>query len=392
MGRVLITDADGRNVVSAVRSLGKRGIRVVAAEDSYLALSFFSKYCSERLVYPSPRNRKQQWLNWLLGELSRRQYDMVMPVGDDCVEIVSINRDIISQYTAVPVVDYSTWMKARDKSQTLKLAIEQNIPHPKTRFITDLDEVEGVAQTTAFPVVVKPKLSCGSRGIVYVQRQEDLKKAYLSVHQKYPFPMIQEFIPPGGQSYGVFLLFNRKAEPRGIFVHKRLRAFPVKGGPSTLRESVHKPELVEMSVRLLKSINWYGVAMVEFKEDPRDKQCKIMEINPRFWGSLPLSIVAGVDFPHLLYRMVMDGDVEPVVDYPEGVRCRWLLPGDILHFIYNPQRFKLEPSFFDFSRNNRRDDFISLDDPFPTLGFFIIALANLFSIAKWRHVFCRAKG
>jgi predicted ATP-grasp superfamily ATP-dependent carboligase len=378
MGRVLITDAGGRNVVSAVRSLGKMGITVVGADESRLALSFFSKYCNEKLIYPSHQKYPIDWLNWLVRELSTRSYEMVMPISDNCVEMVSKNRDIISQYTKVPVVDHATWMKARDKSETLKFAMQAHVPHPETRFIAEINEVEAVANEMEFPVVIKPKQSCGSRGIVYVPKPENLHKAYLSVHNAYPFPMVQEFIPRGGSTYGVSLLFNKEAEPRAVFAHKRLREFPVKGGPSTLRESVHNPELVDMAVRLLKSINWYGVAMVEFKEDPRDGQYKIMEINPRFWGSLPLAILAGVDFPYLLYRMVMDGDVEPVMNYPEGVRCRWLLPGDILHFIWNPQRFRLKPSFFNFSKNNRHDDFISLEDPFPTLGFFIIAFANFF--------------
>ena len=147
---------------------------------------------------------------------------------------------------------------------------------------------------------------------------------------------------------------------------------------------------MELSIRLLKSIGWYGVAMVEYREDPRDGRCKIMEINPRFWGSLPLAIAAGVDFPYLLYKMVIDGDIRPVLNYPEGVRCRWLLPGDILHFLMNPNRFRINPRFFNFSRNNRRDDFISWKDPGPTLGFFLMALTRLFSTKKWKHVFFRS--
>lgn len=389
MGRVLITDAGARNTVSAVRSLGKKGIKVVGSEDSKLALSFFSKYCSERLVYPSPKRFPGEWLDWLLKELSRCSYDMVMPIGGVCFEMISKHRELINQYTRVPVADYTTWMKAEDKAEILKLAIREQIPHPKTCFISNLGDIEEAAEEIKFPLVIKPRKSSGSRGVVYVQKKEDLLKEYLNVHGKYPFPMIQEFIPSGGSSYGVFLLFNQKTEPRAVFAHRRLRDFPVKGGPSTLRESVHKPELVDVSIRLLRSINWYGVAMVEYKEDPRDGQCKIMEINPRFWGSLPLSIVAGVDFPYLLYRMVMDGDVEPVLDYPEGVKCRWLLPGDILHFLTNPERFRLKPSFFNFSKNNRQDDFISWEDPGPTLGFFVIVLGNLFNIDKWKHVFNR---
>jgi len=389
MSKVLITEADGRNTVCIVRSLAKRGIETVCAEQSYFALSFFSKYCRKRLVYPSPEEYPEKWVAWLIEELSHNTYEMVMPIGHNCFKLISENRDLISRYVRVPVADFQTWSIANNKAETLKLAMKLHIPCPKTCFIKNLSEVEKATSQLQFPLVIKPRQSCGSRGVSYVSKKDQMVENYNRIHHDYPFPMIQEFIPPGGNAYGVFLLFNRSCQPRALFAHKRLREFPVKGGPSTLRESVHVPELVDASIKLLKALNWYGVAMVEFKEDPRDGICKIMEINPRFWGSLPLAILSGVDFPWLLYKTVVDGDVEPVLNYPDGVRCRWFLPGDILHFLTNPNRFKMKPSFFDFSENNRHDDFISLEDPGPTLGFFIIALANLFNIKKWKHVFFR---
>lgn len=100
-----------------------------------------------------------------------------------------------------------------------------------------------------------------------------------------------------------------------------------------------------MAIRLLRELNWYGLAMVEFKVDPRDGVPKLMEINPKLWGSLNLAIASGVDFPALLYRLAVDGDVRPVFDYQVGVRCRFLL-ADSLHFLANPHRFRLKPSFF----------------------------------------------
>jgi predicted ATP-grasp superfamily ATP-dependent carboligase len=114
--------------------------------------------------------------------------------------------------------------------------------------------------------------------------------------------------------------------------------------------------------------------MVEFKVDPRDNEPKLMELNPRFWGSLALAIHAGVDFPYLLYKMAMGEEFEPVVEYKVGVRCRWLLPGDILHFFQNPKRFRLKPSFFRF--RGTHDDILSCDDPMPIMGGFL----TLFSL------------
>jgi predicted ATP-grasp superfamily ATP-dependent carboligase len=71
--------------------------------------------------------------------------------------------------------------------------------------------------------------------------------------------------------------------------------------------------------------------MVEFKQDEADGEFKMMEINPKFWGSLDLAIASGVDFPFLLYKMAIDGDVNSVFSYVKGVRFMWPFPDDILH-------------------------------------------------------------
>jgi predicted ATP-grasp superfamily ATP-dependent carboligase len=143
---------------------------------------------------------------------------------------------------------------------------------------------------------------------------------------------------------------------------------PVQGGPSTLREGVEHPQMMESGLSLFKLLNWVGVGMVEFKVDPRDGIPKLMELNPRFWGSLSLAIVSGVDFPYLILKMARGERFEPVLRYKVGRRCRWLLLGDILHFVNNPNRFHLHPSFFHFFDPMTSYDIVSRDDPFPILG------------------------
>jgi predicted ATP-grasp superfamily ATP-dependent carboligase len=144
--------------------------------------------------------------------------------------------------------------------------------------------------------------------------------------------------------------------------------YPVQGGPSTLREGVEHPQIMELGLSLFKSLNWAGVGMVEFKVDPRDGIPKLMELNPRFWGSLQLAIVSGVDFPYLILRMARGESFEPILRYNVGKRCRWLLLGDILHFLNNPNRFHLHPSFFHFFDPSTSYDIISKDDPLALLG------------------------
>ena len=240
-------------------------------------------------------------------------------------------------------------------------------------------EGEGVSLSSIpIPAVIKPRISSGSFGIVYVRKREDLIPSYQKVHARYPFPLIQEWIPDGGGTFGLSALFDEASNIKAAFIHKKLRMYPVQGGPSTLREGVEHPQIMELGLSLLKSLNWTGVGMIEFKVDPRDGVPKLMEINPRFWGSLQLAIVSEVDFPYLILKMARGESFEPVLRYPVGRRCRWLLFGDILHFLTNPNRFHLKPSFFHFFEPDTFYDILSKDDPLPVLGSMATFLTFLY--------------
>jgi predicted ATP-grasp superfamily ATP-dependent carboligase len=197
--------------------------------------------------------------------------------------------------------------------------------------------------------------------------------------------LIQERLPAEGQGIGVCLLLDRSHLVRAGFVHRRLREYPVTGGPSTLRESCNHEQAYTDAVRLLQDLRFVGVAMVEFKNDTRTGKANLLEVNPRFWGSLALAVDAGVNFPLLWTLMALGEDVAPVTSYRLGHRCRWLLPGDILHFIHNPNRWQLEPSFFRFRASHQTYDIIDARDPLPILGT-MLSLLPYFVSADFAHV------
>ena len=95
----------------------------------------------------------------------------------------------------------------------------------------------------------------------------------------------------------------RRGEPLLLFQHRRIREYPISGGVSTCCESMPlDPKLRDWSVALLKAMNWDGVAMVEFRYDEASGRAVLLEVNGRFWGSLPLAVHAGCDFPYEFYR------------------------------------------------------------------------------------------
>ncbi len=368
MAKVFITDGYWHKTLSVVRSLGEKGINVTVGESTRLATALFSRYARRRMIYPSPKTRPEEFLNFLEDELKKERYDVLIIPEESTLHLIAKNIVRFDKLTRLPFPDYNTILKASDKKEVLKAAIDIGIPVPETVFIDDFSELEGKAAKVSLPAVIKPRMSSGSYGIRYVNNMKELITAYKEAHEKYPLPLIQEYIPQGGDAFGVSALFDKNAEPKAVFVHKRLREYPITGGPSTLRESVVNDEVQELGIKLLKALKWYGVAMVEFKIDPRDDRPKLMEINPRFWGSLSLSVYAGVDFPYLLYKMAMGEAFKPVTTYKTGLRSRYLLPGDIMHFFSNPERFKMRPGFFNFFDKKTRDDIISIKDPLPTIG------------------------
>jgi predicted ATP-grasp superfamily ATP-dependent carboligase len=389
--RVLVTDGHFRKTLAAVRSLGQKGARVTVGERTYLNTSFFSKYCAKRLVYPSPRQSPNEFIDFFLKEIEKNHYDCLFPMEEETLLLLVKYHSEISKYTYLLSPDLKKIEFVRDKKNLMEFAEKIGIPAPRTFYGAPSRplpiEGGGVGGGASFPIqgrgmeqlnlsldsiplpaVIKPRISSGSMGIVYVKKKEDLIPSYRSVHERFPFPIVQEWIPDGGGIYGFSALFDEASNVRAAFVHKKLRMYPVQGGPSTLGEGVEHPQIMEMGLFLLKSLNWAGVGMAEFKVDPRDGVPKLMEVNPRFWGSLQLAIVSGVDFPYLILRMAKRESFEPILHYAVGKRFRWLLLGDFLHFLNNPNRFHLHPSFFHFFDPNTSYDTISKDDPLPLLG------------------------
>ncbi len=126
--------------------------------------------------------------------------------------------------------------------------------------------------------------------------QEHFLVAFKKLRKHGPV-ILQEWIE--GTGIGASFIFSKYHKVVAFFGHRRiLERFP-DGGPSVIAESYLYPDALKNGARLLKALNWQGVAMVEFRLK-HDGKLYFMELNPRFWGTLPLAIASGVDFPRLL--------------------------------------------------------------------------------------------
>jgi D-aspartate ligase len=124
--------------------------------------------------------------------------------------------------------------------------------------------------------------------------------------------MIQEIIPGDGDCQVSYCAFFRDGAAHSSLVAKRMRQHPREfGRAATYVETVDLPEVEELGERFLKAIDFYGIAEIEFKRDPRDGRYKILDVNARAWGFHALGQAAGVDFPYLLFADQLGRPVEP---------------------------------------------------------------------------------
>ncbi|MEW6308496.1 MAG: ATP-grasp domain-containing protein [Bacillota bacterium] len=323
--RAFVTDARYRMTLAVIRSLGRAGVKVTAAEQrgGLEALGFHSRYCHRRVLLPAAA--AAGFTDTLLAAAAG--HDALIPVGLGTLFAVATERERVRSVLPVAVVDADTLDTANATDKLLRVAVRAGIPTPHTTWVTEDTQLADVASALSYPAVVKYRrgeelgLGPGDRYAI-VQDAEALLAAYSKMHARQSFPLIQDYVP--GDGYGVAAVFDAASAPVAVFAHRRLREYPISGGPSTLCESVVAPDLIEQGVELLRALRWYGVAMVEFKRDRRDGVYRLMEINPRFWGSLPLAIAAGVDVPLALFLVTVGRQV-PAMPCRPGVRLRFLL-------------------------------------------------------------------
>lgn len=346
--KVLVLDGDSRAALAVVRSLGSQGLRVIVGSDGEKPLAGASRYCDHTVRYSSPEG-PDLFCESLITIIKKERPDVLMPITDMTVFAVLNKSSILRDLVSIPFVDIKEYWAASDKCELIKLAKNIGVECPKTWFIQSPANVEQFSPEFEFPIILKPHASLliskdhvqkTSVRVVYDKTELDtILKNDDTIRIPY---MVQEMVE--GEGLGIFAVC-KNGEPLAVFSHKRIREKPPWGGVSVLCESTI-PDLKakENAYKLLKELNWTGVAMVEFKRDDRSGLPMLMEINARFWGSLQLAIDAGVDFPYLLYLQSKGKEI-PKLDTYRKVRSRWLL-GDLDNLIITMKMPKGKTTIF----------------------------------------------
>lgn len=321
---VLVTDCDTKHGFAIARYLKKKGLNVILQYRNKTNPYFFSLQHKSRLVFNLGR---PEHLENFLNYLAQIKPKVVIPVSNLTVKIFSDNRDRIGKITSMLLPDVDKLEIAQNKSNTFKYAEELGINCPRTLYDT-LGEAgfNEELEKMSYPVVLK-YVNYNEKGVFYCNSENvvrSLIKAYNKPHNTPP--IIQEYIK--GIGVGFYALY-KDGKCLNYFMHKRLHEYPVTGGASSFAVSYFSEDLKITGLKILNSLKWNGVAMIEFKLT-EDNQLYLIEINPKFWGSYELSEKCGISFAYDYYMTALRNEV-PVREFKTDIGFRWIF-SDVMYY------------------------------------------------------------
>ena len=299
-GALILGGAHGS--LEIARSLGRRGIPVwlVTAENPLAGLS---RYVERNVSWPGPAG---DGAARFLVELGHRHSleDWVLFAGSDAdMRFVAQNHATLG---AVFTLTTEPWDKIRfayDKRLMDARAAELGIARPSTRYPRSRDDLAHLG--ISFPVILKPTVHETRNAFIDAKawRADDQRTLAARYDEAKALVgadaiMIQELIPGDGATQFSYAAVWDRGRPIGALVARRCRQYPINFGfTSTLVETVERPEVEAAATRFLASLDFSGLAEIEFKYDARDGSYKILDVNARAWTWMALGAAAGIDFP-----------------------------------------------------------------------------------------------
>ncbi|MEO0180008.1 MAG: hypothetical protein ABIM74_00110 [candidate division WOR-3 bacterium] len=343
--RIAIISAHNNAAGACLRSLARSGIEVIlvglSGQRNFL---FRSRYCRKRLIVPDP---SKDMLGFLVA-VEKIDAEALLP----CSEPTAM---ALAGYPRAIGPGHATMLRLSDKLHVARRARDFGIPTPASS-----DSEEFVEER--WPVFLKSRMSHIPRENGFIKGKrwspESPEEAARIIRENPELmPIAQERVE--GRAWGISLLMWG-GKVRAAFAHRRIREVPASGGPSCAAESIPLPmDTMRRLEAWLADENYFGLAMCEFKGD------YLIEVNPRPWGSLPLAVLAGIEFPKMLVDSWLGNPPDELPGYRIGLKAHWL-KGELSHLASCRSFGRALRSFLGMMRPWPVFNF-GLDDPWPPL-------------------------
>lgn len=295
--RVLLLATNSHISLDVARCLGTAktiNLRVFSSERWPLAR--FSRYCSS-FTHQSRGINDDQLLDQINIAADSNNADIIMAADETTIKFLSVHAKEVSQFVSVAATpDFDTFELVRNKWSLASFARNHNIPHPKTVLLTNTIELELEREKMGFPILIKPVSGSGGEDIQIFHNQQHLLDFISGNPQRRNEFIVQEYI--WGFDVDCSVLCDKG----------QIRAYTIQQGflhdsnpfrPSPGINFVVNPKALDSVTKLISELNWSGIAHIDLRFNKETGEVNLLEINPRYWGSLLGSLFIGVNFPYL---------------------------------------------------------------------------------------------
>lgn len=321
--KALVVGSDTRAFLAVCRSLGRQQIEVHALvhpleHNDSVALN--SKYISSQVRVSSVVGNGISPSEDFKALLASATYDLVFPCSDEVVIALMHEASTNNDWPRLAIPN----RKAKvffSKPEATRLARTLGISVPVEHAVSSADSARHLARDFGLPLVMKPVSSVSPTAPV---KRREVTVAH-SVHEigralhrelRDEGLIAQRFFR--GTGIGVEVLC-RNGEVQFAFQHERIHE-PFGAGGSSYRKSVEiTPSLFDAVCKLSEASGLNGLAMFEFIYHFESGEWVFLECNPRVWGSLPLALEAGADFPYMLWQQEVHGQTQFTASYRTGI-------------------------------------------------------------------------
>jgi protein-tyrosine-phosphatase/predicted ATP-grasp superfamily ATP-dependent carboligase len=315
----LIAGGEPRVLVPMARLLEAHGIPVIAAglptNPSIVQSRSFRRYVALQADNPEQ----------LRDLVAAEGCDLILAASDTALSVISQQHASLSALATVGCPPAHIAKRVLDKTITLDTAARLGIRAPVPYENLGPEEL----QSLKYPVIAKPRAkdanSPADFKVRYYRNEAELAAAFAADAAFGRRYLVQSYCE--GYGVGVAMLMHN-GEAVATFQHRRIRELPFSGGVSIVAESEQPAtKLKAQALALLRELEWRGIAMVEFRYDPKSDEAVLMEVNGRYWGTTALALQTGIEFPWYEWQL-SHGQIPVAGSGRPAQRMRWLA-GDI---------------------------------------------------------------
>ena len=322
---------------ACARSPAQHGIRTIVASEYEKVPTGSSRFCDETVSLPSPKEDLLAYKDALLELAARPDVRTILPTRPQDTYLFSVYEPAFEEHVSLVTPPREMLQTVHDRARLAAAAEAAGVPVPETRLLSELTDHDS-------PKIVKSRynllageyLDTHAEGeltidktITHLDSGDELDREAL-VREMGHEPIVQEYIP-SSHEYLFGALYDH-GEPLATFQHRQIRGDSYTGGGGVYRKSTAIPELESVGRRLLDSLDYHGLACIEYMKHEETGEFYLTEINPRLWQSVPCAVRAGADFPWYYY-LVATGradEIDPEYKVDFGTHQ---LYGEVGHFV-----------------------------------------------------------